>query len=301
MNLMTNDEGLAYACGRGTLEGRETVKMDDRRKTAWLRGTLRMLGLFLLLVVQALLPAAQAGERITVAAAADLKFAMDEIVADFRSARPDDAVEVVYGSSGKFATQIRQGAPFDLYFSADIAYPRALEAEGLALGPTRPYAVGRIVLWSRTRDAGALRLQDLADPALGRIAIANPRHAPYGKRAEEALRAAGVWDAVQPRLVQGENIAQTAQFVQTGNATVGIIALSLALNPALAGQGGYHLIDAVLHAPLEQGFILTRKAEGKALATAFADYIGSAAARAVLVRYGFELPEEKAEATPDAK
>ena len=301
MNLMTNDEGLAYACGRGTLEGRETVKMDDRRKTAWLRGTLRMLGLFLLLVVQALLPAAQAGERITVAAAADLKFAMDEIVADFRSARPDDAVEVVYGSSGKFATQIRQGAPFDLYFSADIAYPRALEAEGLALGPTRPYAVGRIVLWSRTRDAGALRLQDLADPALGRIAIANPRHAPYGKRAEEALRAAGVWDAVQPRLVQGENIAQTAQFVQTGNAAVGIIALSLALNPALAGQGGYHLIDAVLHAPLEQGFILTRKAEGKALATAFADYIGTEAARAVLVRYGFELPGEKAEATPDAK
>ena len=301
MNLMTNDEGLAYACGRGTLEGRETVKMDDRRKTAWLRGTLRMLGLFLLLVVQALLPAAQAGERITVAAAADLKFALDEIVADFRSARPDDAVEVVYGSSGKFATQIRQGAPFDLYFSADIAYPRALEAEGLALGPTRPYAVGRIVLWSRTRDAGALRLQDLADPALGRIAIANPRHAPYGKRAEEALRAAGVWDAVQPRLVQGENIAQTAQFVQTGNATVGIIALSLALNPALAGQGGHHLIDAALHAPLEQGFILTRQAAGKALATAFADYIGSAAARAVLVRYGFELPGEKAEATPDAK
>ena len=298
---MPNDEGLAPARGRGTLEGRETVKMEDQRKTAWLRGTLRMLGLFLLLVVQALLPAAQAGERITVAAAADLKFAMDEIVADFRSARPDDAVEVVYGSSGKFATQIRQGAPFDLYFSADIAYPRALEAEGLALGPTRPYAVGRIVLWSRTRDAGALRLQDLADPALGRIAIANPRHAPYGKRAEEALRAAGVWDAVQPRLVQGENIAQTAQFVQTGNAAVGIIALSLALNPALAGQGGYHLIDAVLHAPLEQGFILTRKAEGKALATAFADYIGSAAARAVLVRYGFELPGEKAEATPDAK
>ena len=150
--------------------------------------------------------------------------------------------------------------------------------------------MGRIVLWSRTRDAGALRLQDLADPALGRIAIANPRHAPYGKRAEEALRAAGVWNAVQPRLVQGENIAQTAQFVQTGNATVGIIALSLALNPALAAQGGHHLIDAALHAPLEQGFILTRQAEGKALATAFADYIGSAAARAVLVRYGFELP-----------
>lgn len=290
MSGTTKDEGRASARGRGTLQGRETLKMDHWPKTAWLRGMLRTLGLSLLLALQALLPAAQAGERITVAAAADLKFALDEIVADFRRMRPGDTVEVVYGSSGKFATQIRQGAPFDLYFSADIAYPRALEADGLALGPTRPYAVGRIVLWSRTRDASALRLQDLADPALGRIAIANPRHAPYGKRAEEALRAAGVWDAVQPRLVQGENIAQTAQFVQTGNASVGIIALSLALNPALAAQGGHHLIDAALHAPLEQGFILTRQAQGKALATAFADYIGTAAARVVLVRYGFELP-----------
>ena len=285
---MSNDEGLAPA--RGTLRGRDNVNTVDRGKTAWLRAMLRMTGLFLLLAAQLLLPAAQAGERITVAAAADLKFALDEIVADFGRAHPDDTVEVVYGSSGKFATQIRQGAPFDLYFSADIAYPRALEADGLALGPTRAYAVGRIVLWSRSRDARALRLQDLADPALGRIAIANPRHAPYGKRAEEALRAAGVWDAVQPRLVQGENIAQTAQFVQTGNAAVGIIALSLALNPTLAAQGGYHLIDASLHAPLEQGFMLTRAAAGKPLAGAFAEFIGSEPARAVLQRYGFELP-----------
>ncbi len=259
---------------------------------ARLRAALRLLGLPLLLALHALVPAAVAGERITVAAASDLKFALDEIVADFRRAHPEGTVDVIYGSSGKFATQIRQGGPFDLYFSADIAYPRALEAEGLALGPTRPYALGRIVLWSRSRDASALRLQDLADPAIGRIAIANPRHAPYGKRAEEALRAAGVWEAVQPRLVQGENIAQTAQFVQTGNATVGIIALSLALNPALAAQGGHHLIDAALHAPLEQGFILTRKAEGKVLAAAFADYIGTEAARAVLRRYGFELPAD---------
>lgn len=292
MSGMAKDQGRAFARGRGTRQGRETLKRDGRPQTVGLRAVLRTLGLALLLALQALLPAAHAGERITVAAAADLKFALDEIVADFCRAHPDDTVEVVYGSSGKFATQIRQGAPFDLYFSADIAYPRALEADGLALGPTRPYAVGRLVLWSRSRDARALRLQDLADPALGRIAIANPRHAPYGKRAEEALRAAGVWEAVQPRLVQGENIAQTAQFVQTGNAAVGIIARSLALNPTLAAQGGHQLIDAALHAPLEQGFILTRQAEAKALATAFADYIGTEAARAVLVRYGFELPAD---------
>ena len=249
----------------------------------------RVLGVLLALAAGVCAPTATAGERVTVAAASDLKFALDEIVAEFGRAHPGD-VQVVYGSSGKFATQIRQGAPFDLYFSADIAYPRALEAEGLAHGTTRPYALGRIVLWSATRDARTLELKDLADPALGRIAIANPRHAPYGKRAEEALRAAGVWEAVQPRLVQGENIAQTAQFVQTGNAAVGIIALSLALNPTLAAQGGYHLIDASLHAPLEQGFMLTRAAAGKPLAGAFAECIGSEPARAVLQRYGFELP-----------
>ena len=250
-----------------------------------LTGAFALLGALL-----AFAPGARAAERVMVAAASDLKFALDEIVADFRRAHPDGMIEVIYGSSGKFATQIRQGGPFDLYFSADIAYPRALEADGLALGRTRPYALGRIVLWSRTRDARTLTLQDLADPALGRIAIANPRHAPYGKRAEEALRAAGVWEAVQSRLVQGENIAQTAQFVQTGNAAVGIIALSLALNPTLAAQGGYHLIDASLHAPLEQGFMLTRAAAGKPLAGAFAEFIGSEPARAVLQRYGFELP-----------
>lgn len=250
----------------------------------------RVLGALLALAAGVFGPHAAAGERITVAAASDLKFALDEIVAEFGRTHPGDTVEVVYGSSGKFATQIRQGAPFDLYFSADIAYPHALEAEGLAHGVTRPYALGRIVLWSATRDARMLELKDLADPAIGRIAIANPRHAPYGKRAEEALRAAGVWEAVQPRLVQGENIAQTAQFVQTGNAAVGIIALSLALNPALAAQGGYTLIDAGLHEPLEQGFMLTRAAAGKPLATAFAEFIGSESARAVLRRYGFELP-----------
>jgi molybdate transport system substrate-binding protein len=250
----------------------------------------RLFAALIALAALSVVPAMGAGDRITVAAASDLRFALDELVADFQRGHPGGTIEVVYGSSGKFAIQIRQGAPFDVFFSADIAYPRALEAEGLALAPTRPYAVGRIVLWSATIDVRALALKDLADPALGRIAIANPRHAPYGKRAEEALRAAGVWEAVQARLVQGENIAQTAQFVQTGNATVGIIALSLALNPELARQGGYRLIDATLHAPLEQGFILTRRAEGKPLAEAFAAFIGSAPARALLQRYGFELP-----------
>lgn len=231
-------------------------------------------------------------EKITIAAAADLKFAMDEIVAAYTPTRPGDTIAVVYGSSGKFHTQIRQGAPYDLYFSADIAYPRELVKTGLAATPVVPYAVGRIVLWSSTMDARRMTLESLADPAIRRIAIANPRHAPYGRRAEEALRAKGLWDGLESKLVYGENVAQTAQFVQTGNAQVGIVALSLALNPELARAGGYWPIPDGLHAPLEQGFIVTRRAAANKLAHDFAAYMGGPVARATMKKYGFVLPAE---------
>ncbi|HEU0220223.1 MAG TPA: molybdate ABC transporter substrate-binding protein [Gallionella sp.] len=235
---------------------------------------------------------AHAGEKVTIAAAADLKFALDEIVVLFNKAHPADQVETIYGSSGKFQTQIRQGAPFDLYFSADIAYPRALKAEGFAASEVQPYAVGRIVLWSPSRDVGKMTLADLADPAIRKIAIANPKHAPYGKRAEEALKAAGVWEKVEVKLVYGENVAQAAQFAQSGNAQVGIVALSLALSHELAKQGGYALIPDKLHQPLEQGFIVTRCATDNPLAQAFARFMAGQEARAVMTRYGFGLPGE---------
>ena len=235
---------------------------------------------------------AHAGEKITIAAAADLKFALDEIVVLFSKAHPAGQIETIYGSSGKFQAQIRQGAPFDLYFSADIAYPRALKEEGLAASEVQPYAVGRIVLWSLSRDASKMMLADFAGPAIRKIAIANPQHAPYGKRAEEALKAAGVWKEAEPKLVYGENVAQAAQFVQSGNAQAGIIALSLALSPKLAKQGGYALIPDNLHRPLEQGFIVTRRAAANPLAQAFARFMAGQEARAVMTRYGFVLPGE---------
>jgi len=235
--------------------------------------------------------AAHAG-KITVAAAADLKFAMDEIVATFKKSNAGEDVEVIYGSSGKFHTQIQEGAPYDLYFSADIGFPRELVNKGLAASEVKPYAFGRIVLWSATLDATRMNLSSLADSKFARIAIANPKHAPYGKRAEEALRAAGVWEQVEPKLVYGENIAATAQFVQTGNAQIGVIALSLALNPELASKGGYWLIPDSLHEPLEQGFIITKRAESNPLARRFAEYLSGKEARAVMTRYGFVLPGE---------
>lgn len=246
----------------------------------------------LLLACSLLFAATAHAEKVTVAAAADLKFAMDEIVAAFKKANPADEVEVIYGSSGKFHTQIQQGAPYDLYFSADIGFPRELAKVGFAASEVKPYAFGRIVLWSAGMDATKMTLASLTDPKIARIAIANPKHAPYGKRAEEALRASGLWEKVESKLVYGENIAHTAQFVQTGNAQVGVIALALAVNPELANKGGYWLIPDNLHEPLEQGFIITKRAEGSALAKRFADYMGSKPARAVMTKYGFVLPGE---------
>lgn len=246
----------------------------------------------LLFACAMLLSLSAQAEKITIAAAADLKFAMDEIVGAYKKSNVADEIEVIYGSSGKFNTQMQQGAPFDLFFSADIAYPRELAKAGLAASEVKPYAVGRIVLWSTSMDASKMTLDSLTDPKIAHIAIANPKHAPYGKRAEEALRSSGLWEKIESKLVYGENIANTAQFVQTGNAQVGIIALSLALNPELSSKGGYYLIPDKLHNPLEQGFIISKRAEGNALAKRFAEYMGSKPARAVMTKYGFALPGE---------
>lgn len=245
---------------------------------------------FVLLTLSLLLALPAQAERITVAAAADLKFALNEIVERFVEVHPADEVQVVYGSSGKFSTQIRQGAPYDLYFSADIEFPRELARSGFAASEVTPYAMGHIVLWMPGHDVRNITLSRLAQSDIKRIAIANPKHAPYGKRAEEALRAAGIWEQVSPKLVFGENIAHAAQFVQTGNAQAGIIALALARNPELARQGSYRVIPDSLHKPLEQGFIITKRAAGNTVARRFADYMQSPAARTIMTRYGFVLP-----------
>lgn len=231
--------------------------------------------------------------KITLAAAADLKFAMDDIAVEFRRDNPYDTVEIVFGSSGKFYTQIREGAPFDLFFSADISYPRGLVDSGFAASKEVLYALGRIVLWSTTFDASKWTLQSLLGSEIHRVAIANPKHAPYGKRAEEALRASGVWEKIEPKLVYGENISITSQYVQTGNAQAGIIALSLAMSPSLSKQGGYWLVPDRLHEPLEQGFIITKRAGGNSTAKKFSEYMRTKKARAIMVKYGFVLPGEK--------
>lgn len=229
--------------------------------------------------------------KLAITAAADLKFCLDLLVQDFKTSRPEADIQVTYGSSGKAFTQLKQGAPFDLYFSADVEYPNKLVDAGLTAGKPRLYALGRIVLWSAGEDASKLDIRDLGDPRFTKIAIANPLHAPYGRRAEDALRRAGIWEKVQSRLVLGENIAQAAQFVQSGSAPVGILALSLVKSPAFAGKA-FRLIPDSLHSPLEQALVVLKRAEKNPLAVEFVDYLFQPQARRIFERYGFALPKE---------
>ncbi len=234
----------------------------------------------------------QNSEKITIAAAADLKYAMDEIITEFKKINPESNVEVVYGSSGKANTQILQGAPFDMFFCADIKYPLDLYKKGICASKVKTYAWGRIVLWSATIDSSKLSMSILTDSSISRIAIANPIHAPYGERAREALMSLGLWEKVEKKLVYGENIAQAAQFVTSGNAQIGILALSIAMNPELLKKGRYLLIPDTLHAPLEQGYVITKRAADNKLARKFADFMEEKLSRTIMKKYGFILPGE---------
>ena len=229
-----------------------------------------------------------------VAAASDLQFALDEIVARFRR-ETGIAPRVSYGSSGNFTRQIEQGAPFELFLSADEAYVDRLAARGLTRGDGVLYAIGRIVLFAphgsplepdpELKDLAAR----LASGESGRLAIANPEHAPYGRAAEQAMRALGVWEAARPKLLLGENVAQAAQFASSGNADGGIIAYSLVLAPALRERGRFSLLPETLHSPLRQRMVLLKRASPAA--ARFYDYLRSPASRAILGEYGFVLPE----------
>lgn len=241
-------------------------------------------------------PARAASNTVAVAAAADLKFALDELLAGFRAAHPELTVTVSYGSSGTFATQLQQGAPFDVYLSADLAYPRDLEAKGLVLpGSLFEYAIGRLVLWvpsSSALDLAKLGMGALLDPAVRHVAIANPLHAPYGRAAEAAMRSAGVFDAVNPKLVFGENIAQAAQFVQGGAADAGLIALSLAVAPTMASSGRYWEVPLATYPRLDQGGCILTSAQDPDAARTLVTHLSGEHGRAVLKKYGFYMPEE---------
>jgi molybdate transport system substrate-binding protein len=233
--------------------------------------------------------AAQSGRALTVAAASDLQAALPELIARFEKSA-NAKVTVSFGSSGNFFAQIQNGAPYDFYMSADIDYPRQLVASGHADGSSLyRYATGQIVLWARKDSGIDVRqgLKGLTDARVRRIAIANPKVAPYGRAAEAALKHEKVYDAVRGKLVIGENVSQTAQLVDSGNASVGIIALSLALGPALRASGVYSEIPTGAHPPIEQAAVVITASKNKALARELLEYLKRPESGELLHRFGF--------------
>jgi molybdate transport system substrate-binding protein len=234
------------------------------------------------------------GSRVRVAAAADLQFAFEELVASFERTRPDIHVDASYGASGNFFAQLVNRAPFDVFLSADMDYPRRLAKElGSAEKAPFAYAVGHLVVWVPLRSTlavGQLGIKTLLDPSVRKIAIANPRHAPYGRAAEAALKSLKVYDSVRERLVLGENVAQAAQFVQSGAADAGVFSRSLALAPALRDAGRFWEIPQDAYPRLEQGGLILPWAEDASAAMAVRDFLLGNEGKAVLRRFGFDAP-----------
>jgi molybdate transport system substrate-binding protein len=236
--------------------------------------------------------AARAAETLSIAAAANLVYALDALNAAFQKVAPDVAVTTATGASGNFVAQIKNGAPYDVFLSADLDYPQALIEAGQADASTlATFAIGRLMLW--TTKPG-LKLSDLAatvrDPAVRKLALANRETAPYGRAAQQALEKLGAWADVQPKLVTGENIAQTAQFVETGHADAGFVALSLVLSPKLKDRGRWLEVPADLHAPLAHGVVLTTRGAHNPAAARYLAFLRSAAARKILTEFGYAAP-----------
>ncbi|HZP47745.1 MAG TPA: molybdate ABC transporter substrate-binding protein [Vicinamibacterales bacterium] len=250
----------------------------------------RRLGV-LLLVAAGASTAARAQQELRVAAASDLQAALPAIAAEFER-ETGQRVALTFGSSGNFATQIENGAPFDVFMSADIEYPKRLEQAGLAeRASLYEYATGRLVLWTRNDsgiDVGA-GLGVLADARVRRIALANPAHAPYGRAAAAAIRHEGLYDRVRAKFVLGENIAQAAQFAQSGNADVGLIALALATTRPLEGAGSYVEVPAAFYPAIEQAAVVIAASKQKPSALRFVDSLKRPAVKAILRSYGFAV------------
>src|SRR5271170_5583305 len=235
------------------------------------------------------------GQEITVAAAADMSAALPQIVSAY-TRETGQTVKLSFGASGNLTNQIRNGAPFDVFFSADEEYPQQLIAEGLASGTPYRYAVGRLVLWvpsDSPLDLSKLGMTALLDPSVKKISIANPATAPYGRAAAAALRHFGIYDQISSRLVVGENVSQAAQFVESGNAQAGLIAFSHALAPAMKDKGRYWTVPLDAYPTLNQAAVVLSKSKQQDAARKLLDFLRSPEATSLLTSYGFSLPAEK--------
>jgi molybdate transport system substrate-binding protein len=251
--------------------------------------TVRRLALVALLI--GLISHLGLAQEITVAAAADLQFAMQDVTARFHK-ETGKTVKLIYGSSGNFFQQIQNGAPFDMFFSANLDFPKKLEAAGLTEpGSYYQYARGKIVIWAPKESKIGLTsgLKALLDPSVKKIAIANPQHAPYGQAAVAAMQKENIYEQVKEKFVLGENISQTASFVVSGAADVGIVALSLALSPTMKEKGRYADIPVADYPPIEQACVILRSSKEKDTARQLLSFMKTPAVAEVLTSYGFDV------------
>jgi molybdate transport system substrate-binding protein len=248
------------------------------------------------IVTLGLLGQLSVGQEITVAAAADLQFAMQDVAARFQK-ETGKTVKAIYGSSGNFFQQIQNGAPFDMFFSANLDFPKKLGAAGLIEpGSYYQYARGKIVIWvpKESKVDVTSGMKALLDPSIKKIAVANPQHAPYGQAAVAAMQKGGIYEKVKDKFVLGENISQTASFVVSGAADVGIIALSLALAPNMKDKGRSADVPPEDYPPIEQACVILASSKNKDMARQFLSFIKTAAIGDVFRSYGFEVPSNLA-------
>jgi molybdate transport system substrate-binding protein len=241
---------------------------------------------------------------IRIAAAADLRYALPEWIEFYQKSHPKIKIEPTFGASGMLMTQITQGAPFDLYLSADMQYPIQLVLQGRAYEESVfPLVVGHLVLWTRNDrklDLEKAQMNVLLDPSVKKISMANPKHAPYGRAADSALINLQLADKIDAKLVLGENAAQATQFVESGAVDVGLIPLSLAMSPALQSQGNYIRIPAASYTPILQGGVILKQTKHRTEVEAFVQELRGEAGQAHLKKYGFDTPDESISSAPVA-
>ncbi len=245
-------------------------------------------------VVTLLFPLWAGAQEIKVAAAADLQFALQDIAARFEK-ETGKVVRLTFGSSGNFFAQLQNGAPFDLFFSANLDYPKKLEVAGLTEpGSYYEYATGKIVIWvpNDSKLDISVGLQSLANPAIKKLAIANPQHAPYGQAAVAALKKENIYDKVSERFVLGENISQTASFVVSGSADVGIVALALALGPNMKDKGRFAEIPSNDYPPIQQACVILKSSQVKPSSRDFLQFLRRGSTKDLLRSYGFATPAD---------
>lgn len=227
-------------------------------------------------------------DTANIAAASDLQYSFKEMQTLFAKKYPTETINFQFGSSGKALTQIQSGAPYDAYFAADMNYPKQLKEKGLAVGEVKPYALGRIGLMVlKSSNIPLNDLSILATDRIKKIAIANPEHAPYGQAAVAALKTLGLYEKVKGKFVYGENIQQATQYVQTGAADAGLIAISIAKAPVIADQVNFTLIDGKAHPNILQGYALLKRGENNKAARAFLSTVESPEGNAIMKKYGF--------------